>query len=342
MIIGLTGKNGAGKGAIAKFLQEGSFKYQSLSDEIRSDLSRENIPVSRENMIKKGISLRKKFGLDILSRRVYSNMDLSFNYAIDSFRNPEEVTFFRQFPDFALMHVDAPIELRFERVRLRNRGDDPKTLESFRKLEECELENPAVEGQQLNAVIKMADHTLVNNGTPKELHEECRQIIHKLFNKIPRPSWDEYFMNIARVVASRSNCVKRRVAAIVVKDRRIISTGYNGTPRGVRNCSDGGCPRCNRLTTGGKDLGDCLCSHGEENAITQAAYHGISIKDTSLYTTFAPCLMCTKMIINTGIQEVIYNEEYPLNDVSFSLLKEAGISVRKLPLQNRKPLPNIC
>ncbi|OGL41565.1 MAG: cytidine deaminase [Candidatus Schekmanbacteria bacterium RBG_13_48_7] len=147
-------------------------------------------------------------------------------------------------------------------------------------------------------------------------------------------------MNIARVVSSRSNCLKRRVAAIVVKDKRIISTGYNGTPRGVRNCNEGGCPRCYRFTAGGKNLGECLCSHGEENAITQAAYHGISIKDATMYTTFAPCLLCTKMIINSGIREVVYYEEYPLNEISFELLKEAGITLRKLPVHSNN-LKNI-
>ena len=83
-------------------------------------------------------------------------------------------------------------------------------------------------------------------------------------------------MSIARVVASRSNCVKRKVAAVITRDRRIISTGYNGTPRGTRNCNEGGCPRCNGFAEGGTRLDECLCSHGEENAITQAAYHGVT------------------------------------------------------------------
>jgi dCMP deaminase len=137
-------------------------------------------------------------------------------------------------------------------------------------------------------------------------------------------------MNIAKVVATRSNCIKRKVAAIIVKDKRIISTGYNGTPRGVKNCSDGGCPRCNSFGESGKNLSECVCSHGEENAIVQASYHGISIKDSTIYTTFSPCLLCTKMILNSGIKEVVYNSEYPMSELSLNLLKEAGILVRKL------------
>ena len=145
-----------------------------------------------------------------------------------------------------------------------------------------------------------------------------------------RPDWDQYFMDIALVAASRSNCSRRHVAAVLVRDRRIISTGYNGTPRGVRNCSDGGCPRCNSNTPSGHGLGDCLCSHAEENSIVQAAYHGISVKGSTLYTTYSPCLSCAKMIINAGIVEVVYNQRYSIDDVSTALLKEAGVIVRPL------------
>ena len=145
----------------------------------------------------------------------------------------------------------------------------------------------------------------------------------------PRPDWDEYFINIAKQVAARSNCVKRKVAAVVVSDRRIISTGYNGTPRGVRNCNEDGCPRCNSFSTVGTRLDECLCSHGEENAIVQAAYHGISLKNSVMYTTMSPCLMCSKMIINAGIREVVYNAEYPLSAPARRMLKEARVVLRK-------------
>ena len=143
-----------------------------------------------------------------------------------------------------------------------------------------------------------------------------------------RPGWDQYFMDIALVAASRSNCTRRHVAAVVVRDRQIISTGYNGTPRGIRNCSDGGCPRCNSDVPSGEGLRQCLCSHAEENAIVQAAYNGIRLKGATLYTTYSPCLLCAKMIINAGIVEVVYHEHYTIDDVSTALLKEAGVKIR--------------
>src|SRR5207245_9800759 len=121
-----------------------------------------------------------------------------------------------------------------------------------------------------------------------------------------------------------------KCASIIAKTSRIISTGYNGTPRNTRNCFEDGCPRCNRIGPSGQDLGDCYCSHGEENAIVQAAYHGIAIKESILYTTFSPCLLCTKMIINAGIMEEVYNQDYPLRTTAQSMLKEASLRMRNL------------
>ena len=148
--------------------------------------------------------------------------------------------------------------------------------------------------------------------------------------KHERPSWDEYFMNIAKVAATRGNCSRRQVAAVIVRDHRVISTGYNGTPRGVRNCCDGGCPRCSSNTPSGTGLSECLCSHAEENSIVQAACYGIAVKGATLYTTYSPCLQCAKMIINAGISEVIYYQHYTIDDVSLALLREAGVVVRPL------------
>ena len=176
----------------------------------------------------------------------------------------------------------------------------------------------------------LADEEVNNDGSLDRLYPRIDELVGRLLRAVQRPDWDNYFMDIAKVVASRSNCMKRKVAAIIVRDKRVMSTGYNGTPRGTRNCNEGGCPRCNNMATSGTSLDECLCSHGEENAIVQASYHGVSLKDATIYTTFAPCLMCAKMIINSGIKEVVYNMDYPLNESSFKLFGEADILVRRL------------
>lgn len=137
-------------------------------------------------------------------------------------------------------------------------------------------------------------------------------------------------MDIARVVATRSNCRRRHVAALLVKDRRIISTGYNGTPRGITNCCEGGCKRCAGTAPSGGELEECICSHAEENAITQAAYHGIATQGAMLYCTLSPCLTCAKMIINSGIIEVVYEDEYEFSAQTKVLLQEGGVRFRSL------------
>ena len=145
-----------------------------------------------------------------------------------------------------------------------------------------------------------------------------------------KPDWDHYFMAIAQVAAMRSSCRRRKVAAVIVKDQRIISTGYNGTPRGLKNCDEGGCPRCASDAPSGSNLGECVCCHGEENAIVQAAYHGIAVKDATLYTTYSPCLLCAKMIINAGIKEVVYLNTYRFDDLVQSIFNDVGIAMRPI------------
>lgn len=144
-----------------------------------------------------------------------------------------------------------------------------------------------------------------------------------------RPDWDTYFMSIARVVATRANCSRRRVAAVIVADRRIISTGYNGTPRNITNCFEGGCPRCSGSAKSGTSLEECLCVHAEQNAICQAAYYGIRLADATIYVTLTPCLTCAKLIINAGIKEVVYEGEYHFDEQTRKLFADANIVCRR-------------
>jgi len=310
-------------------LQTKSFYYHSLSDVIREEIRSRRLQPTRDLLIVVGNELRQKYGAKILAERVLARIEDDKHYVIDSIRNPAEVEAFRAAKHFKLIRIEAPQEVRFRRILARRRESDPKTLDEFIELEKREAEGDET-SQNLVKVELMADHTLTNDGPLERLYPQIDELLLRLLTEIQRPSWDEYFMNIAKVVASRSNCMKRKVAAIIVKDKRVISTGYNGTPRGTRNCNEGGCPRCNSLAPSGTNLEECLCSHGEENAIVQASYHGVALKDSVIYTTFAPCLQCAKMIINSGISEVIYNMDYPLNRTAFQLFSEAGIFVRKL------------
>ena len=329
MIIGLTGLNASGKGTVARFLTERGFTYFSLSDVIRDVLAERGEPPTRENMIRTGNELRREGGAGALAAGVLRKIDPAHNTVVDSIRNPTEVEVLREHVDFSLVEVSASEAARFERLRARGRVGDPDDLETFRVLEARELAGDA-SAQQLLATAELADLHVANDGTEEELIATLTPLVLGLLCSVSRPDWDEYFLSIAYEVAMRSNCIKRRVGAVIARDRRIVSTGYNGTPRGAPNCNEGGCPRCNSLAPSGTLLGECLCSHAEENAITQAAYHGTSVRDGTIYVTLSPCLMCTKMIINSGISEVVYNADYPLGETSLSLLRTAGITLRKL------------
>ena len=148
----------------------------------------------------------------------------------------------------------------------------------------------------------------------------------------PRPNWDEYFMALANVIATRSNCSRRHVGAVVVRNRHILSTGYNGTPHGVKNCFDGGCPRCAQTIRSGDRLEECLCVHAEQNAICQAALHGHAIEDATVYVTISPCLTCAKLIINSGIREVVYGGDYAFLGVVKDIFRQSGVKYRRFEL----------
>ena len=143
-----------------------------------------------------------------------------------------------------------------------------------------------------------------------------------------RPSWAEYFMTITNMVAKRSTCLRRNVGAILVKDKRILATGYNGAPAGIRHCKETGCIRQDSDIPSGQRHELCRGLHAEQNVIIQAAYHGVSIDGATLYCTNKPCIICSKMLINAGIKKIVYGEGYddPLAD---EMLTEADITVER-------------
>lgn len=143
-----------------------------------------------------------------------------------------------------------------------------------------------------------------------------------------RPSWDEYFMEIVELIKTRSTCLRRQVGALIVKDKRILSSGYNGAPMGCRHCEEVGCVEEQLNIPSGQRHELCRAIHAEQNAIVQAAYSGTSIEDCTLYATNQPCVMCAKMIINAGIKKVIFKGDYP-DALAMELLKDAGVRVVK-------------
>lgn len=141
-----------------------------------------------------------------------------------------------------------------------------------------------------------------------------------------RPSWDTYFLQMAQVVAGRSTCLRRQVGAVIVKDKQILSTGYNGSPSGLKHCAEAGCLRQTLGVPSGERHEICRAVHAEQNALIQSAKHGAAINGADIYTTVQPCVLCTKMLINAGIRRVVFEVAYP-DALAMEIANEAGLEL---------------
>jgi dCMP deaminase len=153
-------------------------------------------------------------------------------------------------------------------------------------------------------------------------------------NKIKhkRPSWDEYFLEMAKLVAKRSTCLRRCVGAVLVKDKRILATGYNGAPRGLKHCDEKGCLRDRLKIPSGERHELCRALHAEQNALIQASLYGISTQGSTVYATCQPCVICAKMLINAGIKEIVIADGYP-DKMALEFLRQAKIKIRNLDIK---------
>ena len=147
-----------------------------------------------------------------------------------------------------------------------------------------------------------------------------------------RPDWDTYFMRITKLVATRSSCLRRSVGAVLVKDKRILATGYNGAPAGMAHCEEAGCLRDQLHIPSGERHELCRGLHAEQNAIIQAARQGTEIKDSTLYCTTAPCSLCAKMLINAGVTRIVHEGSYP-DERAMAFFAEAGVKVEHFVLE---------
>ncbi|KAF9786662.1 cytidine deaminase-like protein [Thelephora terrestris] len=219
------------------------------------------------------------------------------NYVTAAVLSTDELREFAIRPFVLIVSVDAPILERFRRMTRY------RTLSLAAHLR---IDNPFLTVPEFQAHLESVD--LLN--------------VERL-----RPHWDTYFMHLASLASRRSNCMKRRVGAILVRNNRVVATGYNGTPRGLRNCNDGGCPRCNTGGSSGHDLDQCVCLHAEENALLESGRE--RLEDTVLYCNTCPCLGCSVKIIQCGVKEVVYHLGYKVDDGSAALFREAGVTIRR-------------
>ncbi|KAK5658534.1 hypothetical protein OQA88_1926 [Cercophora sp. LCS_1] len=246
-------------------------------------------------------------------------------------------------PFFLLVSVDAPLTVRYRRFQqdrlLFSRFlfrwspapsqttplTTPSTLEDFALLSDTHLYHPT--HGQLPLMSRAVVRILNTSSDLSALYATLDRINLLDPNRL-RPSWDSYFMSLASLAAHRSNCMKRRVGCVVVRDKRVISTGYNGTPRGLVNCGEGGCGRCNAGEGSGHGLATCLCLHAEENALLEAGRERLR-EGAVLYCDTCPCLTCSIKIVQVGISEVVYSQEYSMDEKTKMVLKEGGVRLRQ-------------
>jgi len=143
-----------------------------------------------------------------------------------------------------------------------------------------------------------------------------------------RPSWEEYFLNMSRLIAARSTCLRRSVGAVLVREKRILATGYNGAPAGLPHCEEVGCRRQELGIASGERQELCRGLHAEQNAIIQGALHGVSVRGSILYCTTQPCVICAKMLINAGVVRIVYEGEYA-DELAREMLLEAGVALER-------------
>ncbi len=307
----------------------------SLSDIIRDEAKKRGLDPARDNLIAIGNELRETEGPGTLAKRTIEKIRNAPQAVVDSIRNPSEIEELRKnLKDFRLIGVTAGQKVRFERAMKRARAGDGLTFEEFAKKEEKENSTDP-KAQQLSACFQMADFTVDNSGSLEDLKRQIDGILQKLnYKPYARPTWDEYFMKMAFLVAERSTCLRHHVGAVIVRDNRIVSSGYNGAPSGVKDCTELGCLRDQLGIKSGTRHEVCRAVHAEQNAIIQASQTGSVTTGGTIYCTHSPCVICAKMVVNARIKRFVTCGAYP--DTTYQdLFREAGVKFDVIP---RPPL----
>lgn len=315
VLIGIFGLDGSGRHTTASIICE-MFGFRMLA--IR--------PKNSDGQVPSINGITDTMNHFPLNTEFFSSLQEAADYAMNDWRehfvlvgvecNEATIDIFKRRPTFLIISVTAPGMSRLARL------GNSEELESFFRNADQVVSDPCY-----YEIIQMSKIIISNDGTLDDL----KNVIVKLNLNDPswlRPNWDTYFMQLAELASKRSNCMKRRVGAIIVQDCKVVATGYNGTPRGLLNCNAGGCPRCNRNAKCGQSLDDCLCLHAEENAMLEAG--SPRIQGATIYSTSTPCIGCAKKIVQVGIKRVVFAREYSLEHNVQEIFDRAAIKLEKI------------
>lgn len=315
MLIGLVGTPGSGTESVIKVLCE-KLNFQLIGTESHSEeLAQLNTSIELS---------RLKLTTDDAELLNYVTTNWRENFVLHDISELSNLDMFLKRPFFLLVSVDASLLIKFERFKSVHPNT---TLEEFCCLTDKHLLSVNNRHYKFQDEAKIK---LINNSKNFKSLANSLLDINLTNPERLRPKWDSYFMHFADLAAMRSNCMKRRVGCVIVKNNRILATGYNGTPRGCKNCNEGGCYRCNHPTaeSAGVGLSTCLCLHAEENALLEAGRSRVE-ENAVLYCNTCPCLTCTIKIVQMGITEVVYSQSYSMDAFSEKVFEEAGVKFRQ-------------
>ncbi|KAF3058446.1 Deoxycytidylate deaminase [Daldinia childiae] len=345
MLIGICGAKCAGKSTVAQYLIEhhgfkklhlklsapksethsDTFDSDSDLDLIISDASKKGLPLSRKLFPSYTFSTTTAL-LDFVTKHWRSR------WVTTDVHDEAVLETLSRRPFFILISVDAPLTVRWQRYQRRSsekqetENQDPISLEEFVSQSDQHLYD--VSYGVLPLMSRAAIRLLNTSSDLAHLYATLGKLDLTNPDRL-RPSWDSYFMALASLAAQRCNCMKRAVGCVLVDSKHhVISTGYNGTPRHLLNCGEGGCPRCNSGESSGAALSTCLCLHAEENALLEAGRE--RIRDGSiLYCNTCPCLTCSIKIVQVGITEVVYSQGYSMDTETAEIFRNAGVKLRQ-------------
>lgn len=320
MLIGISGTASSGKTEVARYLTFQGFVLLEVGKS-----SNQNTEILTESIYSSSMESTVFDTIDLLID--YVTLNWRNNFVLKDINDTDTLHALQKRPFFLHLSTDAPIKLRHERYKAKHSSQI--TLENF--IDECDhnlfsASNPLVE------INNQANIKIINTSKSiKNLFIKLSELNLIDYSRL-RPTWDSYFMRLADLAALRSNCMKRRVGCVIVRGNRVIATGYNGTPRHLTNCNEGGCDRCNKGQGSGAALSTCLCLHAEENALLESGRDRIAgnhDEGSVLYCNTCPCLTCSIKIVQSGIKEVVYAQSYSMDSATHKVMSEANIILRQ-------------
>ncbi len=316
------GLTGSGKSEITNILESEDYSRIRFGDITEDLLKKEGKEINEINEKAMREGIREKYGMAAYAKlnfpKIKSNVDEGKKVVIDGLYSWEEYKLLKEeFPDLFIVSVQASPQTRYS--RLAGRDIRPLTNQEAISRDLAEIENINKAGP-----ISMANHTILNEGSKEELKTNLMKVLGKE-PKRKRLDWDEYFMNLATNASTRSTCDRKYVGASIVRNKTILSTGYNGSIRGLPHCSDEGHMM---------DNNHCVATvHAEANAIIQAAKNGVNIDGATIYTTASPCWNCFKLIANSGIKRIVFGELYRDPRI-YEFSRKAGIELVDMSRKN--------